>query len=234
MSQYAYDYNPAKTQDFRVNGIEIDKFNQWTRDNLYRTSYGNHWTQLPQEPKNVVYPGYEGFIPGLKSSNQYGKTYSQIARDSFSNPKLGQNTFKLSSTGFNFRKHDFIDQSLDAQNHKYGRQTIQKHHPSQNAEFWLSQTQTSFRDPKQLPNPTFRETNKFLQTQKPKTVESGFSQNFQTCDGKGWIPERILNANRQWTEYRVRFNEKIPFHRDTTLFKVRKMKQKEYVYKYVG
>lgn len=44
----------------------------------------------------------------------------------------------------------------------------------------------------------------------------------------------LITANRIWTEYRVRFNEKLPFHRDTTLFKVRKMKPKEYVYKYVG
>lgn len=234
MSQYAYDYNPAKTQDVRLNPITVDKFNQWTKDNMYRTSYGTLYTVKPSDPKNVVYPGYAGFIPGLKSNNEYGKTFSQIARDSFAKPQLGVNKFKLSSTGFNFRKHDFIDQSIEAKTHKYGSQTIQKHHPCINAEAWETQTQAIYKNPRGQLNPTYRETDKFLQTHKPRTIQSGFSENFKTCDGTGWVPENVLNANRVWTEYRVRYNQQMPFHRDTNLFKVRKMKQKEYIYKYAG
>ncbi len=46
MSQYAYDYNPAKTQDFRKSAVSVDRFNDWTHNHMYRTSYGNHWTDV--------------------------------------------------------------------------------------------------------------------------------------------------------------------------------------------
>jgi len=91
---------------------------------MYRTSYGNHGTNRPQEPKNVVYPGYGGFIPSMKSNNEYGKNFSSITRTAFDNSKLGDNPYKLASTGFNFRRHDFIDPSLTASSHKYGCSTI--------------------------------------------------------------------------------------------------------------
>jgi hypothetical protein len=103
--------------------------NLWSKNHLFRTSYGNHWTNRPQEPKNVAYPGYGGFIPGKESENKYGKGYSAITRECFADPKLGENKFKLSTTGFNFRKTDFIDHSVNASSHKYGNSTIQKHHP---------------------------------------------------------------------------------------------------------
>jgi hypothetical protein len=34
-------------------------------------------------------------------------------------------------------------------------------------------------------------------------------------------------GRRDLTEYRVRYNNEMPFHRDTTLYKVRKMAKKE-------
>ena len=57
----------------------------------------------------------------MVSDNKFSKGYSPITRDCFSNPKLGENTHKLASTGFNYKRHDFVDQSLTASNHKYGK-----------------------------------------------------------------------------------------------------------------
>ena len=86
----------------------------------------------PLEPKNVAIPGYKGFIPGYYSNNEYAKTFSRIARDRLANPDLGKNPLHLSSTGFNFKKHDFIDPTKTASTHKYGAQTLQGNHPCLN------------------------------------------------------------------------------------------------------
>ncbi len=80
-------------------------------------------------PKNSAIPGYQGFIPGYYSNNEYAKTFSKISRDRFANPDLGQNPLGLSSTGFNSKKHNFVDQTKTASSHKYGAQTMQKTHP---------------------------------------------------------------------------------------------------------
>jgi len=39
---------------------------------------------------------------------------------------------------------------------------------------WESIIQNSYKDPKSLNNPTYRETDKFLQTLKKETKDSGF------------------------------------------------------------
>jgi hypothetical protein len=52
----------------------------------------------------VAYTGYGGFIPTMVSNNEYGRGFSPITRDSFNNPDLGKNKFKLTSTVFNFRR----------------------------------------------------------------------------------------------------------------------------------
>ena len=75
-------------------------------------------------------PGYAGFVPGLKSKAEFGKSYAQIAKDSFSDPNLGQNKFNLSCTGFNLNRRLLADETITAKTHKYGAQTSQKTHPS--------------------------------------------------------------------------------------------------------
>ncbi|EAR94214.3 hypothetical protein TTHERM_00522810 (macronuclear) [Tetrahymena thermophila SB210] len=236
MSQYAYDFNPAKTQSLQSRPIEHNKFSAWTGDQLYRTSYGTHWTSKPQEPKTHVPPGYAGYIPGLKPNNHYGASYGEIAKNCLSNPKVAQNPFKLASTGFNYQRHDFRDPSLTATTHKFGAQTLLKNHPSidQKSNQWQSQTHDSFRNPLHKPNPTYRETDKDLQTQKYFTKTSGFQQNHTTFDRTGWVPEKVLHADRTTSEYRIHFNKQVPFHRDTVLFKERRLPPKEYNYKYMG
>ncbi|KRX08638.1 hypothetical protein PPERSA_03509 [Pseudocohnilembus persalinus] len=232
MNQYSYNYYPKKTQDFRQSQITSEGFHKWTKDNMYRTSYSTMSHRQPVQPKNVVYKGYGGFIPGLQSENKYGKNYSAITRDCFSDKKLGYNTHKLATTGFNFKRHDFIDHSLTASTHTYGKSTIQKPHPCLDSQNWKSVTHSAFRSPQHQVNPTFRQTDKNLQTLKYKTLTSGFQQNHEQFDRKGWIPEKVLHGDRTKTEYRVRYNVDKPYHRNTHLDKTRTLARPEYNYKY--
>lgn len=145
MSQFAYDYESQKLKKYNEQTINEPTFTAWSKENFYRTSYINHFTEVlilsfslltpqqkPLEPKNVAVPGYQGFIPGLYSNNEYSKTYSRITRERLANPELGQNPLSLSSTGFNHKKHNFIDPTRTASTHKYGAQTMLATHPCLN------------------------------------------------------------------------------------------------------
>ena len=59
-------------------------------------------------------PGYQGFVPGYNSENQFGKTYAQITKDRFQREDLRANTTGLSTTGYNFAKFNFGDTTLAA------------------------------------------------------------------------------------------------------------------------
>ena len=43
MSQYAYNPLISKKQE---NPIDHSKFSEWSKNNLYRTSYASHWTNV--------------------------------------------------------------------------------------------------------------------------------------------------------------------------------------------
>jgi hypothetical protein len=84
----------------------------------------------------------------------------------------------LATSGFNVSKEAFIDKSKLASSSKYGKSTMQVPHPSWCYEQQLkSTTHDFFRDPRAVINPTFRATDKFLETQKPSTRTSGFGTN---------------------------------------------------------
>lgn len=59
----------------------------------------------------------------------------------------------------------------------------------------ISTNHDSFKDPNKVDNPTFKQTEKFLQTQKKFTKTSGFSQNHDPFEGTGFAPNPILNGN---------------------------------------
>lgn len=224
MSQYAYDYNPAKTEDYRKSRISEDKFFDWSKENLYRSSYATSYTDKPQEPKNYAIPGYAGFIPGLKSRAAFGTNFASIAKESLSNPNLGANTTNLSSTGFNLKKELLADQTVTASSHKYGQMTMQKTHPSLNDDKWASQTQIAFSNPNTKTNPTYRPCDTKLVNPNPITNKSGYSANSITFDGKGFLPKEETNQPRIQTEYRTRYNGDKPVHVDTNSFHPRQTK----------
>ena len=70
MSQYAYDYNPAKTEDYRKSRISEDKFFDWSKENLYRSSYATSYTDVTESPIILLIKSYEPFpkiSPNTKS-----------------------------------------------------------------------------------------------------------------------------------------------------------------------
>lgn len=223
MAQFAYDYNPAKTRDFREGQITQGRFFAWTGENMYRTSYATAYTDKPHEPKNNVIPGYAGFVPGMKSKAPFAKSYAQIAKDSFSDPNLGKDNFQLSTTGFNLNKKALVDGSVDAESHKYGRQTIQKTHPSMDVGKWVSHTHATHQSPDNHVSPTFRPAPVGRVNRQPMTKKSGYETNSITFDGRGFLPQETTADPRRQTEYRVRYNSAKPYHQNHTTYSPRKM-----------
>ncbi len=127
--------------------------------------------------------------------NIHAKGYTPISKECFSNTKLAKNLLGLSTNGFNVTGDAFIDGSKLASSSKYGKTAIQKAHPAWNEPPMKSSTHDFFRDPKTRVNPTFRETDKYLQTHKPPTKGSGFATNHAYLDGQGWIPDRVLKGD---------------------------------------
>lgn len=97
---------------------------------------------------------------------------------------------------------------------------------------WRSSTHTAFRAPQALLDPTYRPTEKNLQTQQPATKASGFATNHAYLDGKGWNPDRILKGDNHRSEYRDRFNADHPFHRNVHASKAPQLPHKEYNYRF--
>lgn len=75
------------------------------------------------EKKSAAVPGYKGFVPGIRSSSLYGKSFTEQTRDVMKPDRLDQ-PGKLASTGFNFRFENKKDYSMHAVTNKYGGQTI--------------------------------------------------------------------------------------------------------------
>lgn len=224
MAQFAYNYNPAGTVDFRESKINNSQFFAWTGQNMYRTSYATSYTDKPQAPKNSVIPGYSGFVPGIKSNAPFGKSFAQTAKDSFNNPDLGKNKFSLSSTGFNLSNKALVDDTVTANSHKYGSQTMQKTHPSLNGQGWRSHTHDTHQNPSASVPPTYRPAPVQSVNRQPNTKKSGYETNSITFDGRGFLPKEDTNDARRQTEYRLRYNTAKPYHVNYTTYAPRTTK----------
>jgi hypothetical protein len=97
---------------------------------------------------------------------------------------------------------------------------------------WRSTTHQSFQPPKNLLDPTFRHTDKNLQTQQPPTKTSGFATNHSYLDGQGWKPDPVLRGDNHRSEYRDRFNADHPFHRNVHASKAPQLAKKEHNYRF--
>jgi len=69
------------------------------------------------------------------SENMHGRGYSAMARQSFSQEKLGRNTSGLATTGSNLDRSLLIDKTKGASSSKYGKTSIQRAHPAWNVGF---------------------------------------------------------------------------------------------------
>jgi hypothetical protein len=140
-------------------------------------------------------PKYGGYIPYVVPENLHAKGYTPITKECFSNQKLAKNILGLATSGFNVSREAFIDKSLLASTNKYGKATLQNPHPSWSHEPFKSTTHDFFRDPNSLPNPTYRPTDKFLETQKLNTRLSGFGTNNAELDGRGYEQSLYLKGD---------------------------------------
>lgn len=41
-----YDFQPQKKSEYKRDAISTDKFYEWTKQNMYRTTYINHYTTV--------------------------------------------------------------------------------------------------------------------------------------------------------------------------------------------
>ena len=65
-------------------------------------------------------PGYGGFVPTVKSKNEYGKTFASISREMYADKVLAKNTTGLSCTGWNAKEGAHVDNSLYNNSNRYG------------------------------------------------------------------------------------------------------------------
>ncbi len=82
-----------------------------------------------------------------------------------------------------------IDESLHNNNCRYGMQTMPVPHPCVKELNPKSNTHDVYTNPAHRVNPTFRNTQGVNQS-----VLSGFNNNYQKCDGKGWVPHPVLDG----------------------------------------
>eukprot|EP01017_Pseudomicrothorax_dubius_P013540 TRINITY_DN16009_c0_g1_i1.p1 TRINITY_DN16009_c0_g1~~TRINITY_DN16009_c0_g1_i1.p1 ORF type:complete len:207 (-),score=26.48 TRINITY_DN16009_c0_g1_i1:89-709(-) len=190
---------------------------------MYRSSYSLMRKRDPIPLKSYAIPGYAGFVPGLKSNDEYGQNYTSITKKLLNNPDLGYNKYGLSSTGSNWKNVKYERDEAISSSHKFGKQTWTNTHPAWWTRTKISQNADTYRDPRGQTAPTFSETNPRLENHNPMTRTSGFNTNCLTFDGIGWVPERVLDAPRDKTEYRDNFNTEKPYHRNPSIFKIRKL-----------
>lgn len=63
--------------DFHTNA------NNWSNNNMYRTSYNDMSNKKPVPLKSYAIPNYAGFIPGKNGNSELGRSYTKISRRCF-------------------------------------------------------------------------------------------------------------------------------------------------------
>ena len=76
---------------------------------MYRTSYVSAYSDKPVPPKNLAMPKYQGYIPYVGPENMYGKSFTPITKQCFSNDKFSKNNTGLATTGHNFKYEATLD-----------------------------------------------------------------------------------------------------------------------------
>lgn len=70
-------------------------FINWDFDHMYRTSYGDMYSKTPKLYNTYYVPRYAGFVPGQKSENPFGATFTKLSKqqiDNFDNKRFGRET----------------------------------------------------------------------------------------------------------------------------------------------
>lgn len=79
----------------RYRPIDNKDFINYDYSNLYRTSYNDMYSKAPKLLNTFYVPKYAGFVPGMKSENPFGATYTKLAKkqmDDFDNKRFDRET----------------------------------------------------------------------------------------------------------------------------------------------
>jgi len=88
-SKCSFDFDASKTKEYKTNNISAPGFQNWTKQQCWRTSYGqSHCDSSYTKPKNTVIPGYGGYIPTYNSENKHAKNFTALSRECFNDPKI--------------------------------------------------------------------------------------------------------------------------------------------------
>ena len=204
-----------------------DDFRIWTSQNLYRTSTADMQSPRPPKNKTSAIPGYQGAIPGSRSDNNFGKTFTKISREQLSRPvyltsrltEFFPNKPQIQSPmGRTLGKFGGgLQDEYHTVSHFHGQSTLSKEHPNYIGETWATSSKTAFTPQEGLRKHIFRTTNveKWKNTavnSRETCKNSGFVKNGLVCDGEGWLPIKELHGDMIKTEYRNKYNHEIPFH----------------------
>lgn len=222
----------------RGKNIKEHNFFKWTAKNFYRTSYNDMRIREPIKNKNMVVPGYQGYMPGVVANNKFAHTISETSRKAFSAKKLDEKPHMYSTTGFNSSRIPKHDQTLHGVSHKFGKGTIMDTHPNFHKKRMNSTSRKVFKDPRALPKPTWRarhasidfDPDRSKETTRYSAKASGYIGNSTLFDGTGWETEKNLHTDMFRTEYRNRFNQAKPFHKDTIRVNAGRLPRKPIVY----
>ena len=131
----SFNFKRDDVKNYRAENIDASKFFAWQKDNMYKSTYNEKHSYNSNQPKNTAIPGYQGFVPTQRADSLYGKSNTNLARQSFSKDRLDVNRTGLATSGFNITKEAFIDNSQIARSSKYGKTALIKAHPNWNVLF---------------------------------------------------------------------------------------------------
>lgn len=222
----------------RGKAIPEQKFFKWSNANFYRTSYNDMRSPEPVKNKNMVVPGYQGYMPGVVPNNKFANTISETSRKVFNERKLDQKQYLFATTGFNSINIPKHDETLHGVSHRHGKATIMDTHPNWKKKRMNSTTRKTFRDPREVPKPNWRQRHASVDfdpdhskiTTSYKARQSGYIGNSTLFDGTGWETEKNMHTDMFRTEYRNRFNQDKPFHKNTVRINAGRLPKKPLVY----
>ena len=101
-----------------------------------------------------------------------------------------------------------------------------------------STSRKTFRDPRVVARPTWRtrhasidfDPDRAKETASHRAKASGYILNSTLFDGTGWETEKNLHTDMMRTEYRNRFNQAKPFHKETIRINAGRLPRKPLVY----
>jgi hypothetical protein len=177
-------------------------------------------------------------MPGVVANNKFANTISETSRKVFTSKKLDDKEHLYSTTGFNSIRIPKHDATLHGVSHKFGKSTIMDTHPNIKKKKMNSTSRKTYQDPRELARPTWRvrhastdfDPQRSKETTREKAKASGYIGNSTLFDGTGWVTEKNLHTDMFRTEYRNRFNQAKPFHKDNIKINTGRLPRQPLVY----